>query len=223
MVIKVFKKVALITLVGVGILYFTHPIFIGKKHLQQLGLEATAQDFISAEILLGKSFIKPSEDPNKQLLQSGANPVEVTFSEMQFSAHISAMHPVGEVTSVFTQNNFEVSGIFERSRISGFKKTLGITSLKSIPLFFIAEKFLLTDPSFYFKGQGSVYDNKVSILIKEARIGMVPISNKMASNLLEDYFELVLEKAPAFNANEITLQKDFLLFYGTATAVVPIY
>ena len=196
---------------------------MNKKHLRALGPEATLQDLQETEILLGKTFIEPSEDPNKQLLASGSNLVGVTFSETQFSAHIAAMHPIREVSTKFRLDEFEISGVLERERIRGFKETLGIKSFAKIPLFWIAEKFLLVDTSFYFKGWGAASENDIHIKVEEAKIGIIPLPPSWAGNLLEEYFELVLEKAPAFNAEEVTLQDDFMFFYGTATATVPKY
>tara|TARA_B100000678_G_scaffold175370_1_gene146245 strand:- start:1218 stop:1901 length:684 start_codon:yes stop_codon:yes gene_type:complete len=217
------SKTLLLIVVFFGLVYITQSLLLGSSTLVSVGDQASQDDLAASELMLGKNFIEASADPYQQLLQSGANPVGVTFSEEQFSAHIMAMHPISQVTTQFGLDTFEISGTIDRGRLPGFKETLGIKSLKLVPLLSMIEKLAIVDPTFYFSGKGGVYENDVKIELDTAKIGKINVPLEFASKSIENYFELVFRQAPAFSGEDINLQPDFLWFYGTATETVPKY
>jgi hypothetical protein len=216
-------KTLIILLVLVAFVLGFQGYVLGINTLQAVGVEATDKDLVNTELMLGKEFVTPTSNPYAQLKQSGMVPVGVTFSEAEFSAHIMAMHPIANITTQFGQDTFEISGTIDRDRLQGFKDTLGIESLKLVPLLAMIEKFTIVDPTFYFSGKGGVYENEVKIELDAARIGKIKIPLEFASKSIKNYFELVFKQAPAFSGEDISLQPDFLWFYGTATQTVPRY
>ena len=216
-------RVVTVVLVLLAIVLGSQNYLFGIQTLQAVGSEATAEDLANSELMLGKEFVEPSNEPYEQLKLSGAVPVGVTFSEAEFSAHIMAMHPISNVTTQFGLDTFEISGTIDKGRLKGFKDTLGIESLTSVPLLSLIEKLTIVDPTFYFVGKGGVYQNKTKIELEQARIGKVNIPLDYASQSMENYFDLIFQQAPAFTGEDISLQPDFLWFYGTATETVPRY
>ena len=216
-------KVVTVVLVLLAVVIGLQNYLFGIQTLQAVGEEATVKDLANSELMLGKEFVEPTNEPYEQLKLSGSVPVGLVFSEAEFSAHIMAMHPISNVTTQFGQDSFEISGTIDKGRLKGFKDTLGIKSLVSVPLLALIEKLTFVDPTFYFYGKGGVYENNVRIELDSAKIGKLNIPTEYASKSLENYFELVFKQAPAFTGEDISLQPDFLWFYGTATETVPRY
>jgi hypothetical protein len=196
----------------------------GSNSPRDLGVTHTEADLTSVQDKLSQSFVISTKNPFEQLKSSDGTEVDTLISQEEYSAHLEQVHPIDDVQVLFEGDRFQMSGRIVRDRIPGFIKTLGIgDDVSTEEILEVIDTYLPSDPVFYISGTGSATNNRVNTDISKAEIGRLPVDETLAGDTLKNYIELILQQAPAFSADSITIEDGELHFIGTATKEIPRY
>lgn len=198
----------------------------GSDKPVDLGAAYSSADQEAANAKFGQKFVEVSKsiDPLTLMRAADTVPVSESFSAKQIAAHIEETHPVSDVQVVFhADGSFAASGRIDKSRITGFLKSLGIAEIDDTGILAAIDKYLPGNPPFYLEGSGSIASERVTLQLTQAKIGRLPFATDAFASGLTQYAEAVMKNVPHFDVEAIAIENEQLSFRGTAPAIVPKY
>lgn len=215
--------VVVIVLVGgyLGFIPVVASVF-GSDKPKDLGITHSTEDLNSAQTKLQQELVDSSGDPNEQVLLATPNNIETSLSQEEYSAHVEKVHPINDVQIKFDGENFEMSGRINKARIPDFVRTLGFHG-SDAEILEIVNTYLPGNPVFYMTGSGNTTNGDVTMNLKKAEIGRLPVPADQAEYYIETYLETVIDRIPSLTAESVTLENGELKYSGTTPSTLPKY
>jgi len=175
--------VILVLLLGyLGFMPFVSHLF-GSDKPKDLGVKYSQEDLNSQD---SKSGVKQEELPSsttveKSMQFSGSKPIKDSFTGEELTAKVNdnsskwGFYPVSRVQIKFNSDGTgEISGILDIGKLYTWATSFGIPA-SDIDWGRNKLKFIMTNPTFYFKASGTAANNNLNTELISASIGKLPI------------------------------------------------
>ena len=192
-----------------GFMPFVSKLFGSDKPVD-LGVKYTQEDLNSMNSKSGViQETLPSSTPAEKSIQfSGSTPIKNSFTSEELTAKINdnsskwSFYPVSNVQIRFnTDGTAEMSGVLNIDKLYFWATSFGIPA-SDIDWGRNKLKFIMSNPTFYFKASGTASNNNFNTELISASIGKLPIPIGWFSSYtpeINSYVNSKVHNVPGFN------------------------
>jgi hypothetical protein len=196
---------------------------LGANKPVDLGVKATAQDYASASLKLGRSreTLPAADVPETSLRFSGSHDVDTSFTQEEVTATMQTRkyryNPLGNDFQARFNNDgtVEMSGTIRMNNLRPYGKASGVSDEEQDE---IMDKvgLIKVNPAFYVKGTGYVQNNRLYMDVKEAKLGRLSVPTEVfEGNYISNFVEDRIQNIPGLRVDSLKVEEGELRFKGT--------
>jgi len=204
---------------------------MGSNRPRDLGVRYTQADLSS---LMAKNGIQDvalpdTSNPAGSLIYSGSKAVKADFTQAELTARMAdnekiKFNPISDTQlKINADGTAEVSGIMDLNMVGDGATAFGMPKgdFDRIMPYLDKAKALNSKPAFYAKGKVSVVNNQLSMDVKEAEIGRMPLPlDQIPMDTVTSEFESLMGNVEGLNIKSLQFENGKMSFDGTLPAKV---